>query len=272
MKLGIALSLYDKIDQLRTNVSIIRNHWNSNTDSYISVCCNNPDMMDEISNLKIDNLVPGDDIEYVDKPSRRMRIINCIQKSVMACEAEYIVHYHSDAYAVSVEPILEIIEEMEKNQYLVAFRGKGLEYRNPKNFSGDVDDHYIVFKRSSLIERGVLDLNLSEMKKFLQVGNPETLLGFVITHMYKPSEIFHYDNMSKNKVHPSCHDDENYYGDKIRHRHMNPYNIDKERGFYHIGDSNLIFNMLSEAGVDENNIFFKNTNSEETHINDWLNE
>ena len=272
MKLGIALSLYDKIDQLRTNVSIIRDHWNTNNNSYISVCCNNPDIMNDISKLKIDKLVPGDDIKYIDKPSRRMRIINCIQKSVMACEAEYIVHYHSDAYATCVEPLLEIIDEMDDKGYHVAFRGKGLEYRNPKNFSGDVDDHYIIFRRSSLIERGVFDLNIEEMQKFLQVGNPETLLGFIILNMYKPEEIFHYDNMSKNKVHHSCVDDENYYGDKIRHRHMNPYNIDESRGFYHIGDSEMIFNMLSSAGISENNIFFKNTNNEELHIDDWLNE
>ena len=58
MKIGVALSLYDKIDQLKTNVSIIRNHWNSHNDSFISVCCNNPELIKTIEDLEV-NILRG---------------------------------------------------------------------------------------------------------------------------------------------------------------------------------------------------------------------
>lgn len=272
MKLGVALSLYDKFDQLKTNVSIIRNHWNSHNDSYISVCCNNNSLIGSIQDLEVDKVTKGDDIPYVDKPSRRMRIVDCIQKSILGCESDFIIHYHSDAYAVKIEPILEIIGEMEKNNYHVAYRGKGIEYRNNKNFAGDVDDHYVIFRRSELIKRSALDLNRGEMARFLQVGNPETLLSFVISNIFLKEEIFHYDNMSKNVVHESCVDPDNFYGDNIRHRHMNPFNFDVNRGFYHIGDSEIILKTLVEAGVPEDIVFTPNSLNQKSHVQEWLDE
>ena len=272
MKIGIALSLYDKFDQLKTNISIIRNHWNSHNDSFISVCCNNTDIIGDIEKLDINKVTPGDNIPYVDKPSRRLRIVDCIQKSILNCESDFIIHYHSDAYALKVEAILEIIKEMEEKNYHVAYRGKGIEYRNDKNFAGDIDDHYVIFRRSEILKRSTLDLNKDELAKFLTVGNPETLLSFVVSSVYKPEEIFHYDNMSKNIVHKSCVDPENFYGDKIRHRHMNPFNFDIERGFYHIGDNEIIFDTLSKAGVSSDNIFFLKVKNQAEHVEDWLNE
>ena len=162
-------------------------------------------------------------------------------------------------------------EEMEEKNYHVAYRGKGIEYRNNKNFAGDVDDHYVIFRRSELISRSALDLNREELAKFLQVGNPETLLSFVISSIFKPDEIFHYDNMSKNIVHNSCVDPENFYGDNIRHRHMNPFNFDIERGFYHIGDNDIIYKSLSEAGVPASIISgFSQSPTEIEHVQEWL--
>ena len=78
--------------------------------------------------------------------------------------------------------------------------------------------------------------------------------------------------MSENIVHSSCVDPENFYGDMIRHRHMNPFNFDIGRGFYHIGDSEIIADTLLEAGVPNECIFFKNQDRKIEHVEDWLNE
>ena len=49
-KLGIAISVYDKLDCVKTNVNIIRNHWKTQTDAFISVCCNDEKTLGKISN------------------------------------------------------------------------------------------------------------------------------------------------------------------------------------------------------------------------------
>ena len=273
-KVGIALSLYDKIPHLKTNISVIRNHWKTNNDAFISVCCNSPALIEEIRGLDVDSVVEGDNIEYVDKPSRRMRIFDCIKKSVSSCNSEFIVHFHSDAYALDPTPILEIIDHMDEKGYHIAFRGKGLDYRNPKTFAGDVDDHFLIFRRSEILSRSLFEMPQDQVKKVLTVGNPETLLSLLIQNKFKKDEIFHYDDMRCNLVHETCIDEEGFYSDGIRHRHMNPFNIDPNRSFYHIGDNDLIYNTLIGAGLGKDHIFFesKNKDAGQEHLDEWLNE
>ena len=38
-------------------------------------------------------------------------IFDCIEKSILACESEFIIHYHADAYALDAESIKNIINE-----------------------------------------------------------------------------------------------------------------------------------------------------------------
>ena len=124
-KIGVALSLYNKVNELKTNVSIIRKHWSSNNDAFISVCCNDPSSVATVEALDVTTTVIGDDIPTTTKAHRRFRIFDCIRKSISACEADFIIHFHSDAYAIRAEPIIELIEKMEELGAKVAFRGRG---------------------------------------------------------------------------------------------------------------------------------------------------
>jgi|ETNvirenome_6_85_1030632.scaffolds.fasta_scaffold00079_23 hypothetical protein len=270
-KIGIALSVYNKIDELNTNINIIRSHWKDENDSFISVCCNDPSSFERVKSLDIDKFTAGDhSIQNTPKPYRRLRIFDCIMTSILNCSSEFIVHYHSDAYATKVEPILEIIDFMNKNNIHVAFRGRGLEYRTEKCIHGDVDDHFIIFRKSEIDKRNIF--NIDNIVDYFKVGNPESLLSFIIQSNFKENEIYFYDDMRYNKVnHESLPSDE-FYQDNIMHRAMNPYNLDLARGFYHIGDSSLVQDILTNADIPDNIICKQAKDIKQQHVEDWLNE
>ena len=81
-KLGIALSVYNKTNDVMTNVDIIRSHWENSNDSFISVCCNDPSSVLKIKELNVDSVIEGENIQYLRKPDKRMRIFDCIEKSI----------------------------------------------------------------------------------------------------------------------------------------------------------------------------------------------
>ena len=279
-KLGVALSLYDKVDCLETNVNIIRNHWKTNNDAFISVCCNDPNSLEKIEKFDIQKLTPGDEIPIHTKAHRRARIFDCITKSIMACKSDFIIHYHSDAYALSVEAIMKIIEQMENEEKHVAFRGRGLSYRTNKCINGDVDDHFIIFRRSEMMARNIFGGKEINKLEYLTAANPESLLSLFLQLSFDENELLFYSDMRENSVDPMVSAD-NFYSDGIMHRAMNPYNIDDTRGFVHIGDMTLVHDFLSERGVSKELIKVRehkeeqspeNLNSTPDYLQEWLNE
>ena len=168
----------------------------------------------------------------------------------MNCNATYIIHYHADAYALCSEKIELIINEMEKNNYHVAFRGRGLDYRNNKNICGDVDDHFCIFNREALLRSRMFDVNYNDVLQFLHVGNPETLLSKLIQDNFAREKILHYSKMENNEVGTKKEDD--FYSDNLMHRAMTPYNFDNNRKFLHFGnvEKNFIVNSLTNRGID----------------------
>jgi hypothetical protein len=59
---GIAVSVYDKFDDLAILVDIIRENWEDQY--YIAVCCKHKDAKTKLSDVDIDCLVRGDNIPY----------------------------------------------------------------------------------------------------------------------------------------------------------------------------------------------------------------
>ncbi len=239
MRLGVAISVYNKLDELATSVEIIRKHWASHNDAFISVCCNDPSSIDRVRLLAVDSVVEGEHIPSTPKPNLRRRQFDCIRKSVTACDADYIVHWHADAYATRVGPLLDLIDQMEESKAIVAFRGRGIDYRNPKTVFGDVDDHFIIWARQAV---PLLDVDPTE---FVQYCNVESFLSRILTP-HRNSTI-HYSTMAENLVGVDQRDD--FYPDGLLHRTMNPFNIDPVRGFVHAQTRDLIREKLLEYGV-----------------------
>jgi hypothetical protein len=234
-KIGIALSCYNKLDHLAMNIDVIRNHWKEKV--YISVCCNYPDGYEYVKSLDIDKFVPGDDLPYDTKPQRRRRIIDCIEKSIKANEADYVVHWHSDAFAINYESLDTIVEEMKTKDIGVSFRGRGLWYHNAKCEWGDVDDHFLFMKQEDIDT--ILDFQAMEKhlqlstEDFLKLWNPETFLSCLIRFCDNTVKSNHYSDMSECVVGTTSQD--SFYEDNLCHRAMNPFNLDETRKFYHVG-------------------------------------
>ena len=282
-KLGIAISLYDKVDCLKTNVNIIRKFWEKENDSFISVCCNDPNSFLDVQSLDIDKFTPGDNIQISEKSHRRLRIFDCIEKSISECKAKFVIHYHSDAYALDVSEILKIVDHMEQNGKHVAFRGRGVDYRSDKCIHGDVDDHFVIFRKEEIIKRKLFDIRQINpswtRSQYFRVGNPETFLSLIIQTCFSQDERYFYSDMRNNLVDEKVPLDD-FYEDKIMHRSANPYNIDSKRKFLHIGDNQIIFNMLMSQGLPESLICVNSASGdslqtlprEEKHVDEWLNE
>lgn len=233
MKLGVAISVYNKVDELATNVGIIREFWPFDNDAFISVCCNDPASIDAVRALDVNSVTAGADIPSTPKPNLRRRQFDCIKKSIQACDADVIVHWHADAFATRVGPILEIVNLMG-DEKVFAFRGRGLDYYNPKTIFGDVDDHFLFVHRRGI---GVFDVDPMEHLAFCNV---ESFLSLLI----KPHRelAFHYSDMKENLVGDVGPDE--FYDDRVQHRAMNPFNVDPSRGFVHAQTRELIREKL----------------------------
>ncbi len=275
-RLGIALSLYKRKQELLTNINIIRNHWIPDfRDSFISVCCNDPETFEELRFVKeIDCLTPGDNIPSTPKPLKRCRQWDCIKKSVSATfgKSEYTIHYHSDAFAMRAEPILEIVSKMTESGALVAFRGRGKDYKGDNNEKlkyGDSDDHYLIFNTEKCLKRKFFETNPLD---HLASCNVESLLSKQVHERFSPSEILHYSDMSECEIDLSSARPDPFYKDGLMHRNMHPYNLDRGRAFFHSADQNKIREVLLEFGVPENLIAIQAPKVEkDSELDSWLN-
>lgn len=236
LKLGIAISVFNKVSEVLTNVNIIRKHWIDFNNAFISVCCNDQNSIKLIEKLDIDELTMGANIPSEPKVNLRRRQFNCIKGSMEACRADYVVHWHADAFAVNVDSLLKIVEQMEKMTYVAAFRGRGLDYRNPKTIYGDCDDHFLFLSRA-ILDAGLLDVDPEE---HVRTCNVESFLSLQLAK--HRDRVWHYSTMRQNIVGTALNDP--FYDDGIQHRAMNPYNIDHERGFIHAQTRELLREKL----------------------------
>ena len=53
-KIGVAISGYNKLDEILTNINVIRNHWNEKS-VFLSICCNDPATLERLKGENIDS-------------------------------------------------------------------------------------------------------------------------------------------------------------------------------------------------------------------------
>ena len=250
MKLGVAISCYNLVHDVELNVGIIRKMWPSQRDAYITVCCNDPESLEAIKRLDVDDVVMGADLPFDTKPRKRRRQVDCWQRGNQAAldHADYVIHFHADAHALLVEPILEIIDEMDRRDYWVAGRGKGMDFRNAKCAYGDVDDHFFISRTKEAKRHKLWQVN---PKRMLEVINSESFLSYSIQEEAGTQSFYHYSNMAENLVDSSRVPLDPFYADGICHRQMNPYNYDQTRGFLHTNDWDVKRRFMQETYGDE---------------------
>ncbi|MAH43817.1 hypothetical protein CL614_08935 [archaeon] len=259
-KLGVAISTYNKIDEVATNINVIRKHW-KNKDVFISVCCNDPQNLDRVKSLDIDCFTPG--IDY--KPSqflqpkawRRMRQYDTIKKAVLGCvnETEYVIQYHGDAYVLDDSVVFTMLDEMKRNNMKVAFRGKWkYENTHPKRPAGHIDDHFVIFESEHVRMTNLFsddNEQLEAAKKGAAFWSSEGILSYLIQKVTPPSALWHYDDMRHNIVDLESYNVEDpFYPDKIPHDNIPPLNFDPNRLFLHSDTNEFTEKYFSECGVD----------------------
>jgi arsenate reductase-like glutaredoxin family protein len=207
MKKGIAISLYDKFDDLAILVDIIRENWEDKY--YISVCSKHPDAYEEISELDIDHFTSGTPIKY--NPSwtgQRERInLTCriLDSFKNACKGaidncEYVMHLHADAWPLSESKINELVNKMEDKDAKAAFRGKGLSYRRSGSNLGHVMDQFCIFETSYTQETGFFEFHPMDLVPDIGI---HTSLMILLLGKIGLSNVWWYSDMTR---------DENYDG------------------------------------------------------------
>jgi hypothetical protein len=200
MKVGIAISLYDKFKELSILIDIIKNNWKG--DYIISVCSNHKNPEPHIKDLDIDVFTKGEDIHFVKdlewmrkSINFRSRISDCIKKScngAINAGADFVMHLHTDAWPLKEEEVLKVIEEMKKKKKTLAIRGMGFgKYRHDCP-TGHIDDMFWIMESKALKKTKFLDFNtIAMLPHKLSIHG---LLSLLMVTRVGLENIYHYDN------------------------------------------------------------------------------
>ena len=249
--IGVAISVYDKGNFVKTNINIIKNLWK--IDPYVSVCCNHDETFSKLSKIDGVSVVKGEDLPFEHKWQLRLRQHDCIKKSIMqACQnSEYVVHWHGDAFALKESAIIEIISHMASNNIWFAGRGFWKDFISPKVPAGDIDDHFFILRSDHVNFTGMYDEDKQDYVESLARAGvcSEGILGVLVQNCTDDKNIYIYSDMSECFVLPSDRVDSRYQ-DNIAHRTLPPVNFDKERGFLHCDDIACLEQIFDEENID----------------------
>ena len=259
MKIGIAISVYDKGAEIATNVNVIRNHW-KHKDVFIAVCCNHPQTYEKLKKLNIDAVVMGEDYPVKGKSDLRLRQYDCIKKSLTeaAKNSDYVFHWHGDAYCLDSGSLLDLIDQMKNKNYLIAARGVWKDHKSFRGASktpdGDVDDHFFCIKSDHLISSKMYNdgNQVDHVRDMGKIVSSEGILATIMQQSTAEDRILIYSDMRECEVSPDIINDSRFfYDDNIPHMTLCPYNLDRDRKLLHSEDFAHTRRFFSELGVSE---------------------
>lgn len=168
---GIAISVYDKFEELAILVDIIRQNF---SDKYlVAVCCNHPQGESHISKLDIDAYVQGQDIYFSPKlpwsqarPLIVCRSTDTVQRSctkAIELGADVVMHIHCDAWPLNESKLDEHFALVSEGSKKFAARGYGFGFYGSDVPIGRIDDHFFFFDAAYLKEVGFFDFNPLDM-------------------------------------------------------------------------------------------------------------
>ncbi|MCD4801333.1 MAG: hypothetical protein K8R16_00175 [Anaerolineales bacterium] len=151
---GIAISVYDKFEEVGVLIDIIRKNWKN--DYYISLCSNYPNAKRYIEDFDVDCFTQGVEIKYSPempwiqrgRTNLVCRVLDTIKKSctgAMVDSCEYVMHLHSDAWPLGENSFLKISQELKEKKKKIAVRGLGFLYYGQDVPLGHIDDMFFIF-------------------------------------------------------------------------------------------------------------------------------
>jgi hypothetical protein len=167
VKKAIAITLYDKFEELAILVDIIRHNFSGNY--LIAVCSNHPEAKDKIAPLDVDGFTPGRDIFFdPELPWERGRpLIVCrstdsVQRSCSTAidlGASIVAHMHCDAWPLDEAQLDNHFALVANEKYKFAARGYGFGAYGADVPVGRIDDHFFFFDAPYLQEIGFFDFD-----------------------------------------------------------------------------------------------------------------
>ncbi len=168
MKLAIAISVYDKFDDVKLIVDIVRNNWEGQF--FICVTSTHPDAKQALKDVPVDRVNVIDKIPFspsFEAKKKRMhlflRVLDSIQTGCRTClesGATHTIHIHADAFPFSFEKIEPLLRYMDKNGKAFAYRGSGLGFYCHDAPLGDMDDMFFIVNNQRAKETRLWEFDL----------------------------------------------------------------------------------------------------------------
>lgn len=247
MKIGFAITCYDKFEEANIFIELIRKEFKK--DYKISLCSNHEKGKELGNRLLVDQYIQARKIPYFngnihnpqDLESRISIVLRSTDSVLTSCrealkmDVDYIIHMHSDAWCLSEEKLLELIEKMVKLNKKLAIRSVGFEDINIKGAIEGVDDHFFIFEKEYALKNKVFNLLPEEYFPDRLTVHEILMTNFLIKYglrniwnYRKTNQLFNYDGKNvfkKSTLRPVSYDP--YYKFLHLHKESFPKNYGK---------------------------------------------
>ncbi len=199
-KRGIAVSLFDKFDELAVLSDILNKNFKGEYGLFI--CSNHPDAKNEIEkrNIEFDGYIQGEPIKFssdMNSRDKRLSLVcrstDTVQKScsLAMTHCDSVVHIHCDAWPLDENQLIEHFMLVENTEYSIAVRGLGWSYTEADRPLGGIDDHFFVFSSKKIKMKNIFDFNVLDiMPHKLTIHG---ILGAQIVCKLTRREVYYYD-------------------------------------------------------------------------------
>jgi len=235
MKIGFAITAYDKFEEAKILFEIIRKEFKNRYK--ISFCSNHPKGEKFAMQNDLDNYIQAKNIPFlggnIHNPKDVRRLVSIVLRSTnsvqMSCvgamemEVDYIIHMHADAWVLNEIKLLELVKDLKRSGKFLAVRGCGLEYLGGDIPFGHVDDHFFVFEKKYFKRNKILDFHPEEL--WPHKNTIHGILGSVFIVKMGLRNIWYYRN-TKDLL---CYDDK-----ILGYRGVKPSSYDPYYGFLHV--------------------------------------
>lgn len=171
MKIGFAITAYDKFEEAKILIEIIQKEFTGNY--LISFCSNHPNGEKFAKANSLDQYIQAREISYWngdihnpnlmrDRLSIVLRSTDTVQKSclnALKMDVDYIIHMHSDAWILDEERLIELVNRMIQLNKKIAIRG-GARFDSPSSSQLlCMDDHFFLFEKKFCLENKIFDFS-----------------------------------------------------------------------------------------------------------------
>lgn len=165
---ALAISVYDRFDDVRILVDIVRHHWPGRHEIY--VCSSSHEARSALRDVAIDDLIATSDIPFDPgagpdhtRVQLGLRVLDSIRRvcgRAAQSTVRWSMHVHADAYPLAFERVEGLTARMAGGGRSFAGRGFGFGFYVHDCPVGELDDMFFVYENAQARDRGLWDFNL----------------------------------------------------------------------------------------------------------------